>query len=320
MRTLTSPHLTWREVPTRRLGTVRCLLARGGPADAPSRSIWVLHGRGGSAEEVRPVVAAIAAAAEAGLVAPCTVIAPDGPWSDRMSWWADSAYRGGAQGGPPAGAAVETGLLREVLPVIEDAGGFGPREHVSGAAGFQPPTSRLVVGISMGGSAALRWLLRSDFLFQAAVLLSPAVYPSAPPYISSARTSGAFGVGPAIFDSARFAAVAGWEALLHERRPAPCRLRVMTLVGDTELLQDGPGQLAGHSAGRTGEHAGSVPYDLDLQAAQLHAALRRQPDVDSHLRVVGGGHDVALWQASVVDALQIAAADPGAALPAGRRR
>ncbi len=320
MRTTTSPVLTWRDVPTQRLGTVRCLVAEvpdAAPAAGPPWWIWVLHGREGSAEELRPVVAAIAAAAGTGAVPACTVVAPDGPWSHRMSWWTDSAYDGDASGAP-AGAAVETGLLQEVLPILESGlGGEGrPRAAAAGAPpaarpAVPPVARRLVVGISMGGSAALRWLLRPDRLFDAAVLLSPAVYRLTPPHVSSARTSGAFGIGTTLFDSSRFAAVAGWEALLRARRPGPRRLRVVTLVGDGELAQDGPGGSAGPAGAVAGGAGVSVPYDLDLQAAQLHAALRREPDVDSHLRVVGGGHDVALWQASVVAALRLALAGTG---------
>ncbi len=329
--------LRWLEVPTDRLGTVRFLVA--GSQDGGVRStvpaarwVWVLHGRGSSAAEVRPVVESIAAAACAGILPPCVVVAPDGPWSRRMSWWVDSSYTGTA-GGPPPGFPVETGLLTEALPWVERVVGDGLPK--SGAV-----VGRTVVGLSMGGSVALRWLLRPDRLFDSALLLSPAVYRAEPPFASSARTSGAFGRGGEVFDAVTFAALAGWESLLDaaagvagwpgdlagdragERagyglgRLSPrlrprARLRVVTLIGDGELAQDGPsrraspGRASDEVGGRVKPDAGAVPYDLDLQAARLHAALRRRPDIDAHLRIVGGGHDVDFWAATVVDGLRL---------------
>ncbi len=337
--------LRWLEVPTDRLGTVRFLVADsrdgGVRSTAPAaRWVWVLHGRESSAAEVRPVVEAIAAATDAGILPPCVVVAPDGPWSRRMSWWVDSSYAGTA-GGPPPGFPVETGLLTEALPWVERVVGDGLPN--SGAN-----VGRTVVGLSMGGSAALRWLLRPDRLFDSALLLSPAVYRAEPPFASSARTSGAFGRGGEVFDALTFAALAGWESLLDaavgvagwpgdlagdragERagdragdglgRLSPrlrprARLRVVTLVGDGELAQDGPSRRTTavdreveETGGRGDPDAGAVPYDLDLQAARLHAALRRRPDIAAHLRVVGGGHDVDFWAATVIDGLRLTVA------------
>ncbi len=325
--------LRWCEVPTDRLGTVRFLVADSPegavrPTALPTRWVWVLHGRESSAGEVRPVVEAIAAATDAGLLPPCVVAAPDGPWSRRMSWWVDSSYTG-AGGGAPPGVAVESGLLLEALPRFEAL----VADDLPAGVG---PVGRTVVGLSMGGSAALRWLLRPDRLFDSALLLSPAVYRAEPPFASSARTSGAFGRGGEVFDAATFAAIAGWQSLLDAAvgvagwsggRPADragdragdrlaqprarARLRVVTLVGDGELAQDGPSWSTspGGSSDEVGvvvePGAGAGPYDLDLQAARLHAALRRRPDVDAHLRIVGGGHDVDFWAASVVDGLRL---------------
>lgn len=318
MRTPTSPRLQWRDVVTGRLGVVCCLVApprsRLLAATGPPEWVWVLHGRESSAREIEPVVAAIAAAVDDGSLPACTIVAPDAPWSQRMSWWADSAFTG-VPGGPPAGAAVETGLLEEVLPLLEASTPEDPRHR-------RERVHRTVVGISMGGSAALRWLLRPDRLFDAALLLSPAAYRVVPPFDSSARTSGAFGVDRQVFDASRFAAVAGWEALLDSHRSLPHRerLRVVTLVGDDELAQDGPARYPADPVGCPADpgdpREGGVPYDLDLQAAQLHAALRRRPDIDASLRITGGGHDVELWRASVVAGLRLASAGTARSHPA----
>lgn len=324
MSTVTA--MTWLRIPTARLGIVSCLVAMctGPPAaDRMTRSVWLLHGREGSAEQVRPVVGAVAAAAAAGALPPCVVVVPDGPWSQRMGWWADSAYTG-VPGGPPPGRPVETGLLQEVLPAVENAvaASFGapaqpmpPDGEPGGGHSGAFAGRRVIAGISMGGAAALRWVLRPDHLFDSALLLSPAVYRSAPPFVSSARTSGAFGVGAAVFDGQRFAELAGWESLLVARGPDLGKLEIATLVGDGEVAQEGLDHADGTDRPLLDD---PEPFDLDLQAARLHAALRRRPDIATHLRVTAGGHDLDVWCNAAVEGLQLLWGRPVAADPSLR--
>lgn len=137
--------------------------------------------------------------------------------------------------------------------------------------------------------AALRWALVRQDLFGSAVLLSPAVYEGSPAIDSSARTTGAFGVGARVYVPDRFLEVMHVPRLLAARQPGAARTRVVIMVGDQEPAQSDE----------------SGPCDLDLGAARLHAALRRRPDVDSSLRVVGGGHDWPTWESTVVSALQL---------------
>lgn len=247
--------------------------------------MWFLHGSTSSADEMRPLLGRVAGAMTAGALPAMVIAVPDAPDGYRSSWWVDSSYR--PPPGDPAspgdldrrpGLPLETALLRDVLPFVESR--YGP------PAG---PGERSIGGISMGGAAALRWALVRQDLFGSVVLLSPAVYEGSPAIDSSARTTGAFGVGARVYVPDRFLEVMHVPRLLAARQPGAARTRVVIMVGDQEPAQSDE----------------SGPCDLDLGAARLHAALRRRPDVDSSLRVVGGGHDWPTWESTVVSALQL---------------
>jgi S-formylglutathione hydrolase FrmB len=143
----------------------------------------------------------------------------------------------------------------------------------------------------MGGGAALRWALTRPALFGAAVLLSPAVYAGLPPDGSSMRAFGAFGSATNRFDAARYREVS-YPTLLSRRSPASASLNVAILVGDREPALT----------------AGSAVRDLDLEAARLHAALKRQLSVHTALRVRAGGHDWSFWRPALLDGLAIVGA------------
>lgn len=243
--------------------------------------VWLLHGRGADAVSTTPLLTSLAAAAADGRLGPLVIAAVDGPWSARAGWWVDSAYAG--SGSVPAGRPVETAVLGDVLPQVEAL--VGP------PAGRQ---WRTVAGVSMGGAGALRWVMARPDLFGSALLLSPSVY-DVPPPGSSARTSGAFGTSGLIFDERRWATTMALDGLRSARADAG-GTRVVTVVGDEEPAQPG---------------FDGTPADLTLQAARLHAALRRCPGVETRLRVVGGGHDWPIWTAGAVEGLRLLQADRG---------
>ncbi|MDQ3450971.1 MAG: esterase family protein [Actinomycetota bacterium] len=257
--------------------------------------IWLLHGSTASADEVGPVLTAAAEAMSSGDIAPMIIAVPDAPEGYRSSWWVDSSYApsepqpqphvvGGFIASP--GRPLERALLEDLLPAAETR--FGPRP---GAA------QRTIGGISMGGAAALRWLIVRPDLFGSAVLLSPAAYDPWPSLDSSARATGAFGVGDEIFEPSRFGELMHYPTLLADRPAGPTTARVVIIVGDEEPVQ------SSEAAG--GDLASRC--DLDLQAARLHATLKERPDFRSSLRVVGGGHDWPVWQRGIVTALGILA-------------
>jgi S-formylglutathione hydrolase FrmB len=250
--------------------------------------LWLLHGSTSSAEEMRPVLHAAAEAMVDGTVPPMIIGAPDAPDGYRSSWWVDSIYTPpgdkahvvGAYTASP-GRPLERALLGDVLHAVE--GRYGPPTG---------PDARVIGGISMGGAAALRWVLVRPDLFGAAVLLSPAVYEPYPSQRSSARMTGAFGTGSALFDPPRFRELMSYPDLLAARPSGAVPTRVVVLAGDEEPPQ-------WNETGRC---------DLDLEAVRLHATLKQRADFRSSLRIVGGGHDWPVWERGIVDVLRLLAA------------
>jgi S-formylglutathione hydrolase FrmB len=198
-----------------------------------------------------------------------TIAAPVGPWSE-VAWWVDSAHSDGRP--------VESAVLTEALPEVE--------KRLGGPAGRE---QRIVAGCSMGGGAAVSWLLRHEGLFGAAALAAPAVFADAPPVRSSTDGSGAFGVGEQQFDHDRWASLMSYRRLLADRRSTSAPVRVGIVVGDAEVVEDYP----------------SARSSLTLEAAKLHVALLDAPGVSSSLRVIGAGHTWDFWIPAISHALEL---------------
>lgn len=267
--------VTYEPPGTRTVLTAHVLLPEDGPAGA-ARELYLLHGRGGTSAELVPVLLRLQAEAAAGDLPTYVVVVPEAPWAGGSSYWLDSLHE--------SGRPVESLMLRGLLPALTD---------VVGGAGIP----RVVAGASMGGAAALRWALLHPELFGAAVLLTPAVYDGLPPEVSSMRRHGAFGRGRVLFDERRYAELS-YSRLLADRPARDGVLPVAIVVGDREPAQEG---------------ADGSWRDLDLEAARLHAALKREPDIRSQLRVGSGGHDWVFWEAALVQGLRIVGGADGAA-------
>jgi enterochelin esterase-like enzyme len=261
------------DVDSARLGEpVRVVVAR--PAAASGDEVpwvWLLHGHGSTVADVSWVVDGLDAAMAAGDLGAHTIAAPVGPWSE-VAWWVDSAH---AEGRP-----VESAVLTDVLPEVEN--------RLGGPAGRD---QRMVAGYSMGGGSAVGWLLRHDDLFGAAALAAPAVFADAPPVRSSTDGSGAFGVGEQRFDHDRWVSLMSYQRLLADRRSTSAPVRVGTVVGDAEVVEDYPG-----ASGRS---------SLTLEAARLHVALVDAPGISSSLRVIGAGHTWDFWIPAISLALEL---------------
>jgi enterochelin esterase-like enzyme len=239
--------------------------------------VWLLHGLGNRVEDVSWLVDGLDAAMAAGDLAPHSIAAPVGPWSE-AAWWVDSAHRDGRP--------VESAVLTEVLPAAEDRLG-GPRGR----------DQRIVAGMSMGGGSAVAWLLRHEDLFGAAALAAPAAFAEAPPERSAMDESGAFGVDERPFDKERWETLMSYQRLLARRRSTSAPVRVGTVVGDAEVVEDYPS-----STGRS---------SLTLEAAKLHVALSDAPGVSSSLRVIGAGHTWDFWIPAMVLALELVGGHAG---------
>lgn len=221
-----------------------------GTAATADSVVWLLHGRAAASQEVAAVLGRLDAPR-------CVVLAPVGPWMGGSHWWVDSAST--------TGCLVESAVAGEVLPRAERLAAVRPRH-------------RIVAGWSMGGAAALRWALTGRGAAASAVLVAPASYPGQPPLGSSARTSGAFGVGGRRFVARRYLKTMCHRRLLPDRdTTAP--LRVSIVVG----INEAPQQFA------DGWHS------LREDASALHDALVASPGCSSSLSLVDAGHDEDLW-------------------------
>jgi enterochelin esterase-like enzyme len=184
----------------------------------PVALVYLLHGRGGAAEDWLPVLAELE-------LPPLVAVLPDAPWSERASWYVDSAAADGK--------AVERALVHDLVPA------FDARFPALAAR-----ARRVIAGVSMGGAGALRIALAYPDLFGALISLSPAIYVPPPPPGSSLRMHGAFGRPDSRFNLPTYRA-------LHYRRLLGNAhgLRAFVAAGETNDLADEAATVASDLAG-----------------------------------------------------------------------
>lgn len=137
--------------------------------------------------------------------------------------------------------------------------------------------SRLTAGLSAGGFGVISALLRQPQDFAAVAALSPATYRELPPQTSGARIAPPF-QGSEGFDPDRWRANA-WPALWDGYVKSPHRVPVLLSSGDQDAL------------------------GIALEAAWLHEQFRRVQPGQSSLRIVSGGHEWAVWKATLPDVI-----------------
>lgn len=248
-------------------------------------TLYLLHGRGDSLESWRHTLDDLDDLTARGAIPPVIAILPDAPWSERAGYYVDSLFTGdpfagdgtrppgegfGATGHGlrPAGAAIETALVRDLVPHID-------RE-------FRTPVtreSRAVGGYSMGGAGALRFVTQHPDVFAEGIVLSPALYDPLPPAESSARDFGAFGVGDNPFVEDRYRELAYPRALAAIEVSTPVHLFIG--AGDNEPTPSDPSE---------------PQSNLAIEAERIHGRASQALGVTSTLHVIEGGHDWATWR------------------------
>ncbi len=225
--------------------------------------LYLLHGRGDSANSWRAAFELFDRLISAGSVPAFAAVAPDAPWSNRGGYWIDSLFDGDDR--HEAGAAIATALVRDLVPHVDTS-----------LPAIERRDARALCGYSMGGAGALSLTLGHQDLFSAAIALSPASYDPLPPSDSTARTRGAFGLGRALFDERRYLDL-GYPAALASVRPE-LPVHLFLGVGNDEQPSTDPDALP--------------PL---LEVTRLADRANATPGITSEFHVVPGGHDWTTW-------------------------
>lgn len=164
---------------------------------------------------------------------------------------------------------METAFFQDMVPHIE-----GKYRTLNSRDG------RVIGGLSMGGYGALRYVLKYPEKFQAAALLSPAIYHPEPPTDSSARfvkvfaepnTDGAY--SSTVWKSYNYPTL--WDAFVAKKISVPMYIN----SGDDD------------------------EFMIESEAAQLYSLLRKNKQA-AELRIVNGKHEWPVWESTVGDALK----------------
>lgn len=193
------------------------------------------------------------------------------------SYWVDSAALG----------PYESAVIRALIPFIDNKYNTAPGRE-----------NRFIIGFSMGGWGALRYGLRYPDLFEACILLSPALQDKEPPATSRAFQSGVFSDGQGRFDRGRWDSL-NYPALMKYYIAQPRRVRFFIYAGDEDW---------NHLNEKEDLPPDAEKYNMEVQAVRLYTALKRRnlfhadfkkgetvPANPARLRIAGGGHDVQLW-------------------------
>jgi len=218
--------------------------------------LYLLHGNGADRDEwvrqghIRDTADALIAS---GAIPPAIIVMPGAG----ASWYVDLREM------------MESAFFDELMPHVESSyRALGTRD------------ARVIAGLSMGAYGALRYALEYPERFQAAALLSPAIYSPEPPPNSSARQAGVFTragepgrFDPAVWQAWNYPAL--WDSFVRKHIALPIYL----MAGDDD------------------------EFGTWAEAARLYERLRSsgQP---CELRIVDGHHDWAVWSAGIGEALQ----------------
>ena len=164
---------------------------------------------------------------------------------------------------------METAFFKDLVPHVEKK-----------YRALTTRDGRVIGGLSMGGYGALRYVLEYPDMFQAAALLSPAIYNPEPPADSSARfvkvfaepdTNGLY--SRTVWQSYNYPVL--WDAFLAKKTPVPMYIN----SGDDD------------------------EFMIESEAAQFYGLLRRNKQ-PAELRIVNGKHEWPVWESTVGDALE----------------
>lgn len=218
--------------------------------------MYLLHGNGGVRNDWAvkgKMQKTVDQLVKSGDIPPAIYIMPDA----NTNWYVDLKEK------------METAFLQDLMPHVEKT-----YRTINSRDG------RVIGGLSMGGYGALRMVLQYPEKFQAAALLSPAIYSPEPPADSSARhvkvfaepnTNGAY--SKTIWQQYNYPAL--MDAFLTKGVKVPMYIN----SGDDD------------------------EFAIEAEATQLYSQLRRakQP---AELRIVNGKHEWMVWETTLGDSLK----------------
>lgn len=214
--------------------------------------LYLLHGNGGNANDwavqghIQATTDALVASGE---IPPTIIVMP----AAGTTWYVDRKER------------MESAFFNDLMPAVE-----------SKYRTINARNGRLVAGLSMGGYGALRFAFLRPDLFQAAALLSPAIYDPVVPETSSARRVGVFGENtfdPAVWTALNYPSL--WDKFLEKKISVPMYIN----SGDDD------------------------DFNIEMEATRLYERLRaaKQP---AELRIVNGAHVWSVWESTIGDAMK----------------
>ena len=230
-------------------------------------TIFLLHGRGDSFKSWVSSLNIIDGLIKEGIIPPIIAVIPDVPYHNRASYYIDSLYGDKKY-------LIETALNNDLINYIE-------REYRV----IKDRRARMIVGYSMGGYGALRYILTYPNLYSSAILLSPAVYYPLPPIDSSTREFGAFGKDDELFLEEIYLSK-NYPQLQEHYESFHLNSKIFIMVGDDEW------------------QSSDYTHDLDYEAHTLYKHLQKFKGIDAELRIIDGGHDWSVWNKGFEEGLK----------------
>jgi enterochelin esterase-like enzyme len=142
---------------------------------------------------------------------------------------------------------------------------------------------RSIVGYSMGGYGALRYMLAYPEFYSAAMILSAAIYDDLPPTGSSAIESGVFGkpFDKDLWKRQNYSSV--MDSYLAKKLFVP----LFIATGDDDW-----------------NHEEGFKYNVEQQSVHLYGKLYKEGGSPAELRILNGGHTQELWKIAFIEGIQ----------------
>jgi len=229
-----------------------------GPDTGPYPVIYLLHGANGD-ENDWPVKGKVGPTLDRliteGKLPPVVVVMP----GHKQMWWVDG-------NGEPS----ESVLINELIPAVEQR-----------FAVMRTREGRAIAGLSAGGHATIRQILKRPEMFSAAAALSPAIYDPAPPDTSSAMKDPPFQKNGK-FDKKEWERL-NYPPLWDGYANQPVRVPLYLNTGDHDR------------------------FEIVSHATRFYVEMSKLQPQQVEFRVYDGGHEWPFWAQTIGEALEFIA-------------